>query len=464
MIKATTKDAYKLFHEGSLAFSQIEAVGMRVDVDYLTKAMAKTANKISGIESKLKADKIYKQWKKRYRSKTNLGSREQLGEVIFNIMEYPCLQKTKMGKPKTDEGAFEGVDLAFVKDYLELAKIKKARGTYLEGILRELTRSGGTGFIHPVFNLHLALSYRSSSNTPNFQNIPIRDPDIGRLIRQCFIPRKHRHIVELDYERIEVHGAAWHCHDPVLIEYLNDDTKDMHRDMAQECYLLPRKEVNKPIRYCGKNKFVFPQFYNDWYINCARSLWNAIPQMNLETTSGIPLKKWLRKKGIRELGSLDPKDKARQGTFVHHIKSVEHSFWYDRFDVYREWKDQWWDDYCQTGRFEMLSGFGGDGYFTRNQICNIPIQGTAFHCLLWSLIRIMKLLKRYKMKSLIIGQIHDSLVCDVLKRELKDFISICHEVMTDDLMDHWKWITTPMKVEADVAPLDKSWYHLKEYK
>lgn len=464
MIRATTKDAYKLFHEGSIAFSQIEATGMRVDVNYLNEAMASTADEISGMESKLKASKIYKQWRKRYRSKTNLGSREQLGEIIFNVMEYPCTDRTKMGKPKTDGNALESVDIPFVKKYLRMEKIKKARGTYLNGILRELKRNGRSDLIHPVFNLHTTLSYRSSSDTPNFQNIPIRDPEISKLIRQAFIPRKHHHIVELDYERIEVHGAAWYCHDPVLIEYLNDDTKDMHRDMAQECYLLPEKEVSKDTRYCGKNKFVFPQFYNDWYINCARNLWNAIHQMDLETTSGIPLKRWLRKKEIRELGSLDPKDRAKKGTFVHHIKTVEHAFWYDKFNVYRKWKDQWWNDYCEIGRFEMLSGFEEIGFLTRNQVCNIAVQGTASHCLLWSLIRIMKLLKKYNMGSFILGPIHDSLVCDVLKRELKDFIDICREVMTDDLMDHWKWITTPMKIEAEVAPLDKSWYEKKEYK
>ena len=36
------QDAYELLHEGSIALAEIEANGMRVDVDYVHRAIKKT--------------------------------------------------------------------------------------------------------------------------------------------------------------------------------------------------------------------------------------------------------------------------------------------------------------------------------------------------------------------------------------------------------------------------------------
>ena len=67
----------------------------------------------------------------------------------------------------------------FVKRYLKIKKLKKARSTYLRGILRETV----DGFIHPFFNLNLVITYRSSSDHPNFQNIPVRNAEIKKPLR-----------------------------------------------------------------------------------------------------------------------------------------------------------------------------------------------------------------------------------------------------------------------------------------
>ena len=281
---------------------------------------------------------------------------------------------------------------------------------------------------------------------------------MAKLIRTCFIPREDRHIIEVDFSCAEIHGAAWYHKDPVMQTYLNDKTKDMHRDLAQQCYMLSDKEMSpiegdktdakriKNIRYCGKNKFVFPQFYGDWFMNCAPSLWAAIDQMKLQTRDGLSLKEHLKKKGITQLGVIDPKSRPSPGTFVNHIKEVEFDFWNNRFAKYKEWKDKWWEKYQRTGQFTTLTGFVISGLYKRNEVINYPIQGVAFHCLLWSLIRLQKQLRKYKMKSLIVGQIHDSIVADVCKDEVKDYLTMVKQIMTEDIKKHWTWINTPLEV------------------
>ena len=90
MIKPINHKGYKLLHEGAIALSQVEANGMKIDTDYLNKAIKQTSTQIEVISDKLKTHKIYKQWKKRYGSKTNLDSPEQLGKILFDCnVSYP---------------------------------------------------------------------------------------------------------------------------------------------------------------------------------------------------------------------------------------------------------------------------------------------------------------------------------------------------------------------------------------
>jgi len=214
----------------------------------------------------------------------------------------------------------------------------------------------------------------------------------------------------------------------------------------------------KAIRYWGKSGFVFPQFYGDWYLSCAESMWKAITRQGLKLRDGTTLKQHLSKKGIKKLGSLDPKVRPVKGTFIQHIKEVEHDFWHNRFKVYNQWKEDWYNLYLKNGKIETLTGFVIEGLHDRKQIINYPIQGVAFHVLLWSLIRIQKLLVKYKMKSLIIGQIHDSIVADVPKDERKTYLKIVNQVTTQDVIKHWPWINTPLEIEAESTPLNKSWF------
>ncbi len=459
-MKPVTNKAYTLLHEGSIALSQVETNGIRIDTDYLKKAINKTSKKIKQITEDMKEDKIFKTWRKQFGKKTNMGSNEQLGKILFDVLDYPVTARTKTGKPQVDAIVLSNIDLDFVSNFLKLEKLKKAKVTYLQGILRETTN----GFLHPFFNLNTVQTFRSSSDKPNFQNIPVRDPKTAELVRQAFIARNHHRIVEVDYSGAEIACAACYHKDPKMISYIKDKTKDLHRDMAMQIYILEKSEMTKEIRYCGKNMFVFPEFYGDWYLSCAISLWEAINQMGLTTLQGRGLHNHLKANGIKKLGACNPKEKPKKGTFEKHLQEVEDNFWNKRFKVYGQWKKDWYNTYLKKGYFDTLTGFRINGVLNRNDVINYPVQGSAFHWLLWSLIRIQKLLKKYKMKSLIVGQIHDSIVADIYKKELKDYLEIAKQVMTIDVRKHWKWIIVPLSIEAEVAPVNGNWFQKKEIK
>lgn len=458
MLLPYDKQAYRILHKGVQALARVESNGIRMDEEYLDRMIKKLDRKIKKLERRLESTKEMTLWRSVYGPKTNLNSTKQLGHILFEKMEYEPPERTGTGRAKTDEKALRTLDSDFVRSLLEIRKLRKAITTYLKGIKREIV----DGFLHPSFNLHTASTYRSSSDSPNFQNIPIRDPEMGKLIRKTFRARKNHHLVEIDYGALEVRIAACYHKDPTMISYICDESKDMHRDMAAECFMLPHEEVSKQVRYCGKNMFVFPQFYGDWYIDCAKHLWEAVDELNLQTNSGKSVSEHLGDKGIIELGELDP-DFEDDCCFVTHIRNVEKRFWKVRFPVYDQWKRDWYQNYLEKGFFKTKTGFVCSGYMKKNEVINYPVQGSAFHCLLWALTRlVMTELPKRKMKTLIVGQIHDSIVADVPKEELDDYLVLANYVMTKLIRKVWDWIAVPLIIEAEVSPPGGSWAEKEE--
>jgi hypothetical protein len=171
---------------------------------------------------------------------------------------------------------------------------------------------------------------------------------------------------------------------------------------------------------------------------------------------------WLKKKGIRKLGACDPDEDTESGTFEYHIKKVEQHFWKERFKVYDAWKKSWFEQYQQEGGFLTLTGFWLDGVMNKKDVINYPIQGSAFHCLLWSLIQLTKKLQKWKSK--IVGQIHDSVIADVHIDELDAYLKLAKSVMTDRLREAFPWIIVPIEIEAEACGLNETWFDKKEIK
>ena len=455
MPKLTFQDSYDLMLQGTLAFAQIEQNGMRLDVGYLDRMIEEVGTEIKQKEEALKEDPIWKTWTKIYGSDSNLGSGEQLGRVIFDEMKIECKRRTATGKPATDEDSLESVDFPFVKKWVEVGKLKRTRTTNLVGLRNEQV----DGFLHPHFNLNTANSYRSSASDPNSQNFPVRNPVLAKLVRTAFIPHEEGDVfLEIDFSGAEVRVAACYHKDPTMIDYILDKSKDMHRDMAMQCFMLEKDQMVKNIRNTAKGGFVFAEFYGDWYIQVCQNLWNSIETEKLKTAQGVGLKDHLASKGIKSLGNLNPKVDS-PGSFEEHIKEVEHDFWYNRFPVYTEWKNQLWAEYLKNGFYQMLTGFIVRAVLSRNQAINYGIQGASFHCLLWALIQIQKWLGRRKLKSKIIGQIHDSILLNVKRNEFDEVLYTCNRIMTKDIRETWDWLIVPMEVEAEAS--DRNWFEKK---
>lgn len=454
-----TAAAFDLMLRGSLALADMEANGFRIDTDYLRGAVADVGQQIKAGEAELRADPLYKTWQRAFSENTNLDSNEQLGHVLFNLEGYEARAFTDTGKPSTDESALERVGLPFTDNYVKIKKLKKLRGTYLEGILGHTDLDG---FLHAFFNLHLTKTYRSQSDSPNLQNIPIREPEIANIIRRAFIPRrKGNRLIDLDYSGAEVRVAACYHHDPRMIDYLTKGG-DMHRDVAAQLFFLDPAAVPKMLRQIVKGQFVFAEFYGSYFAQCAPGIWEDVKRHKVRRDDGLSLIKHLRANGITGLGECA--GSPAKGTFEDHVRAVEDDFWGVRFPVYDQWRRDWYEAYKRNGGFQTLTGFAINGPLAKNDVINYPVQGSAFHCLLWSLIEINKELKRRRMASRLVVQIHDSITGDVPDEETDEFIEIATRIMTEEIRRVWDWIIVPMEVEIEITEPGEAWSTKKAYK
>lgn len=466
-------NAYRLLHDGAIALAHVEANGIRIDTAYLERTINEASTTITKVEASLKKDKIYKVWRRRFGGRVKLTAKEQLATVLdsMGIAEGVYHEPTaamrkkgiKRGNIKTDKTIFKDVDHPFVREWQKLIAARDMRSR-MYGLKREVV----DGLFHPNFNLHLATTFRSSSGKDreddtvsrefNFQNIPVREGDKAKLIRSAFIPRGSKYrIGELDYKILEVCIGACYHKDQSMMKYIHDSSTDMHRDAAMDLWMIPEDQVTKLIRFWSKGGFVFSQFYGDWYKHCAKILWKAMEEGDLKLEDGTLLRKHLAKKGIMELGKCDPERDAVKGTFEHHIQKCERKLW-ERFAGYAQWKKDWFRKYLDVGWFSTLTGFVIEGVYARNDVTNYPIQGSAFHCLLWSLIQLQKWLEKKRMKTKILGQIHDSLVIDFYIPEMEEFLVKARQVMTRDIREYWPWIIVPLQVEVEIAPKGGNWF------
>lgn len=446
-----TESARQLFHEGSLAFAQMESNGVRVDVALLNKTIERVSDRITHLKDKLKSDEVYKQWRKRYADKFSFESGIQLGKVLVDRgITLPETASSKKGarRYKSDEATLEKINLPFIKSYFEIKKLLKLRSTNLLGIQRELIGD----LLRSMYNLHNVVTFRSSSDRINFQNLPNRNPLLAKLVRRLFIPRDGHALLEIDLKANEVRVACSYTKDRRLIE---DTLKgDMHRDMAAECFRIPQDEVPKAVRHVGKNGFVFPEFYGDYYKSVAPSMWEMVDRDDLKLNDGTTVIEHLARQGLPTLAD-----------FTEHVRRVEDNFWNVRYKTYTKWKEKWWSDYNRKGGFITETGFvvrtNKIGMpLSRNECINSPIQGSAFHCLLWVLIELQKWLKKNKMRTLMVGQIHDSIELDVHLDELDDVLGKAFELLRYDIRKAWPWLICPLEGEAELA--ESNWYEKKE--
>mgnify|MGYP001030497361 CR=1 FL=1 len=456
-MNATLLDAYNLFHEGQLVLAKMERRGIHVDVEYCRRKLEEVSAEMERLQREFEATKLHRYWSHVFGNKMNINSSYQLSYILYDKLKIQPVRLTAAGKGSVDEDSLSQLDVPGLDKLIECRKLTKVKSTYLEAFIAENV----DGYLHPAFLLNTVRTYRSSCVSPNFQNIPKRDKRLMEICRRAIIPRPGRTLVEADFSSLEVRIAACYCKDPVLINYLTSESGDMHLDTARELFFLDDKaDKSDPriarLRQAAKNGFVFPQFYGDYYVNCTRNLCDWVElEVGAERWSsgsgaeifpGVPIAKHLAVHKIR--GYRD---------FEEHVRKVEHDFWNKRFQVYNRWRKHQVERYARTGKLRMKTGFECSGVMQNNEVINYPIQGSAFHCLLKTLIELDRFIEREGLSSFPIAQIHDSIVIDAVPEEVESIKDFLTDYVRNRLPKEWDWIIVPLDIEVTVFGVDKPW-------
>jgi len=456
-----TEEARLLFHEGTIALSMAETAGIRIDVPYVNAQVKALEGQCVDLLKGIRSDENVRRWSfSKKGASFSPASDANVTELLFRHMGIEPV-KMKGSKPSTDKEALKAIAdrAAIIPTILEYRRRKKT----LDALL-DIRRETVDGYLHPFFNLNSVQTYRSSSDSINFQNQSARDKEMAKIIRTAFIPRTGGVLVESDLKGAEVSISACYHHDPTMVERLLADYDQHHHKAAQIWMLEQPSDVSKMLRYCAKNMFVFPEFYGADWETCAPTLWAAATALKLALPDGTPILEHLRRNGIVKLKS---SKYAKDGSpldvdsFERHIYKIERRMWDTEYPVYRDWKEKWWKEYCKNGGFSMLTGFYCEGYYWRNEVINFPPQGTAFHCLLKSFIETTKWLVRSGMKgSFLVGQIHDSIIADIRKEAVGEYVAQVRKITTEELPKQWKWIVAPIPVEIEASEVN--WFSKSE--
>ena len=334
----------------------------------------------------------------------NINSPVQLGKILFEEMNLPA--PVKYGKGKTIstaadvlEGLADEHEIARkVLDYRQLAKLK---GTYIDALPELIDPK--TGRLHTTFNQAGAATGRLSSSNPNLQNIPIRT-ELGREIRAAFVPREGWKLVVADYSQIELRLLAHMSHDPVLVEAFRNG-EDIHTRTAAEVFrVLPlavtpemrrqAKAVNFGIVY-GQTPFGLAASLGidrkeaEEYIRTYFELHAGVKKFIQKTIaevreSGVAVTLFGRKRPIPDMHSRNPNARS----------------------------------------------------FAERTAVNTPLQGTAADLIKLAMIRIDEILRREKLETKMLLQVHDELVFEAPPAEAERVSKMVkHEMETVHELD-----------------------------
>jgi DNA polymerase-1 len=382
--KLKEKEVERVFYEVEnplvKVLTDMEFEGIRVDVDFLNEYSKQLDKEAKEAEQKVYASSGLK---------FNLASPKQLGEVLFDHLKLdPKAKKTKTGQYATGEDVL--LKLAhsspIVADILAFRELTKLKSTYVDALPLLINRK--TGRVHTTYGQAVAVTGRLASNNPNLQNIPVRT-ERGKEIRKAFVARDKDHVLmSADYSQIELRIVAAISGDPAMCDAFIKG-KDIHTATAAKVYKVDEKDVTKEMRYKAKS-VNFGIIYGQGAFGLADNL------------------------GISRTEAKEIIDNYKR-EFAGIQKYMD-----DTINFARE------HGYVQTlmGRKRWLrdinsSNFTVRGFAERNAI-NSPIQGTAADMIKLAMIKTHSALKKSKLKSKMILQVHDELVFDVVKKETEE--------------------------------------------
>ena len=348
----------------------------------------------------------------------NIDSPKQLGEILFSKMGLDeKAKKTKTGQYKTDESTLTKLSGSheIIDHILQYRTEKKLLSTYVDALPK--LRSNKTNRIHTNYMQTVTSTGRLSSNNPNLQNIPIRT-SLGKQIRRAFCHKDEKHsILCADYSQIELRIIAGLSKDESMINAFKNG-RDIHTETAAKVFQVEAKEVDREMR--NKAKMVnFGIIYGISAFGLSQRL--SIKRKEASEIIDNYFKEFPNIKSYMDSSISFAKENGYVETILKRKRYLSN---------------------INSGNATMR------GFDERNAI-NAPIQGSAADIIKIAMINIYDEIKKQKMKSKLLLQVHDELVFELFNEEKEKLSSIVKKEMMNAID-----FNVPLDVEIGIA---KNW-------
>lgn len=380
------EELLKLYNEVEAPLIQIlfemEQDGIKISFEKLEEILKEYEKKQSAL-----AEEIYALAGTNF----NINSPKQLATVLFDYLGLPGGRKksTAVNVLKELEPQHE-----IIGKILQYRTITKIISTYLIAFKTQIKN----GFIHTTFNQTGTATGRLSSSNPNLQNIPVRKEE-GKLLRKMFVSRfDGGKIVSADYNQIELRLVANLSGDEKMISAFLSG-QDIHKTTASQIFNVELEDVTSKQRQNAK-------------------------AVNFGIVYGIsPF-------GLAEQIGSTPKI---AGDYINKYFSAYPGIKLYMDKIIEQAKNNGGIATSVFGRKrkvdEILKGDYQTKLFGERAVMNMPFQGSASDVIKLAMIKVAKRIKKEKLQSKLILQIHDELIVDACENEIEKIKQLLKEEM-----------------------------------
>ena len=374
-----------------LVMAKMEAVGIRVDKDYLKEFSVSINEKILEIEKKI-FDLAGEEF--------NIRSTAQLGEILFEKLNLNHSKKNKKGYSTAQEVLEKIKDshpiIPLILEYRNLTKLKS---TYIDSMIPLISSDG---YVRAHFNQTVTQTGRISCSDPNLQNIPVRQ-ELGRKLRYAFLPDNGYTFIGADYSQIELRVLAHLSMDDSLISAFKNG-EDIHKLTASRVLGIPIEKIT-PLDRSRAKAVNFGVIY-------------GMSSFGLSEELGISRQD--ANEYINEYFRKHPKVKEYLDSQISFVKENGYSL-------------------TIMGRKRYIPEIKSTNFmvksFGERLAMNSPIQGSAADIIKIAMIKVYNELKEKFPGSSLILQVHDELIinakkedeegiCELLRRNMEEAYSL----------------------------------------
>lgn len=389
----------RLFNEIELPLVDVlidmEAAGIALDVDFLKTLSVQLNGQLEELEQE-----IYRYAERPF----NINSTQQMATVLFEDLGLPTGRRTKTGYSVSQEVLETLRDAHPIIDcILEYRQLRKLKSTYVDALPEQVNPT--TGRVHTSFNQTIAATGRLSSSDPNLQNIPVRT-GIGRSVRRAFIADnrpgyrpfdEEAVLLSADYSQIELRLMAHLSQDERLVTAFRQG-QDIHAATAADVFGVPIEEVTPDMRRVAKT-VNFGIMYGMQAYGLARD--TGMPRQEAQRFIDRYM---ARLPGVREFLDRTKAETLEKG----YVTSM-------------------------FGRRRYVPDISSSNFNRRlaaeRMAINMPLQGSAADIMKLAMIRLRDELRRRGMRSRMLLQVHDELLFEAPRSELKELAEITVEIM-----------------------------------